>query len=131
MEAAAEPAAGGGRALSRRCRGASPRRASRVATRPRPSSPLFSTLEGSPLNEIQHTHGAFLHILLGSNLVTASQLGQRRVQAGQNSLANLILDLNEPLHKFKDLLSWFSKYMDLDETSVQVQGPTVDFTLFH
>ena len=75
--------------------------------------------------------GAFLHILLGSNLVTASQLGQRGVQAGQNSLANLILDLNEPLHKFKDLLSWFSKYMDLDETSVQVQGPTVDFTLFH
>ena len=51
-----------------------------------------------------HT-GAFLHILLGSNLVTASQLDQRGVQAGQNSLANLILDLNEPLHKFKDLLS--------------------------
>ena len=76
-----------------------------------------------------HT-GAFLHILLGSNLVTVSQLGQRGVQAGQNSLANLILDLlNEPLHKFKDLLSWFSKYMDLDETSGQVQGPTVDFTL--
>jgi len=77
-----------------------------------------------------HT-GAFLHILLGSNLVAASQLGQRGVHAGQNSLANLILDLNEPLHKFKDLLSWFSKYMDLDETSVQVQGHTVDFTLFH
>ena len=75
-----------------------------------------------------HT-GAFLHILLGSNLVTASQLGQRGIQAGQNSLTNLILELNEPLHKFKDLLSWFSKYMDLDETSVQVQGPTVDFTL--
>ena len=75
-----------------------------------------------------HT-GAFLHILLGSNLVTASQLGQRGIQDGQNSLTNLILDLNEPLHKFKDLLSWFSKYMDLDETSVQVQGPTVDFSL--
>ena len=77
-----------------------------------------------------HT-GAFLHILLGYNLVTVSQLCQRGVQAGQNSLANLILDLNEPLHKFKDLLSWFSKYIDLDETSVQVQGPTVDFTLLH
>ena len=58
-------------------------------------------------------------------------VGHSGVQAGQNSLANLVLDLNEPLHKFKDLLSWFSKYMDLDETSVQVQGLTVDFTLFH
>ena len=55
-------------------------------------------------------------------------VGHGGVQAGQNSLANLVLDLNEPLHKFKDLLSWFSKYMDQNETSGQVQGPTVDFT---
>ena len=56
-------------------------------------------------------------------------VGHGGVQAGQNSLANLVLDLNEPLHKFKDLLSWLSKYMDLNETSGQVQGPIVDFTL--
>ena len=49
-------------------------------------------------------------------------VGHGGVQAGQNSLANLVLDLNEPLHKFKDVLSWFSKYMDLNETSGQVQG---------
>lgn len=57
-------------------------------------------------------------------------VGHGGVQAGQNSLANLVLDLNEPLHKFKDLLSWLSKYMDLNETSGQVQGPTMDFTFF-
>ena len=33
------------------------------------------------------------------------------------------------LNKFKDLLTWFPKYMDLDETLGQVQGPRVDFTL--
>ena len=33
------------------------------------------------------------------------------------------------LNKFKDLFTWFPKYMDLDETSGQVQGPAVDFTL--
>ena len=32
------------------------------------------------------------------------------------------------LNKFKDLFTWFPKYMDLDETSGQVQGPAVDFT---
>ena len=33
------------------------------------------------------------------------------------------------LNKFKDLFTWFPKYMDLDETLGQVQGPRVDFTL--
>jgi len=34
------------------------------------------------------------------------------------------------LNKFKDLFNWFPKYMDLDETFGQVQGPRVDFTLY-
>ena len=35
------------------------------------------------------------------------------------------------LNKFKDLFTWFPKYMDLNETSGQVQGPRVDFTLIY